>query len=93
MELKGLYTAIITPFRNGRVDYEKFKELIEAQITGGADGIVPVGTSGESPTLSMEEHAEVIRVAVQAADGRCKIMAGSGANSTEEAIFLTKSAK
>ena len=93
MELKGLYTAIVTPFTNGRVDYAKFEELIEMQIAGGADGIVPVGTTGESPTLSMEEHSQVIRAAVKAARGRCVIMAGSGANSTEEAILLTKAAK
>jgi 4-hydroxy-tetrahydrodipicolinate synthase len=93
MELKGLYTAIVTPFTNGRVDYAKFEELIEMQIAGGADGIVPVGTTGESPTLSMEEHSQVIRAAVKAAKGRCVIMAGSGANSTEEAILLTKAAK
>ena len=93
MELKGLYTAIVTPFANGRVDYAKFEELIEMQIAGGADGIVPVGTTGESPTLSMEEHSQVIRAAVKAAKGRCVIMAGSGANSTEEAILLTKAAK
>lgn len=93
MELKGLYTAIVTPFKNGNVDYEKFEELIEQQIQGGADGIVPVGTTGESPTLSMEEHSRVIRTAVKAAKGRCIIMAGSGANSTEEAIHLTKAAK
>ena len=93
MELKGLYTAIVTPFVNGRVDYAKFEELIEMQIAGGADGIVPVGTTGESPTLSMEEHSQVIRAAVKAAKGRCVIMAGSGANSTEEAILLTKAAK
>ena len=93
MELKGLYTAIVTPFVNGRVDYAKFEELIEMQIAGGVDGIVPVGTTGESPTLSMEEHSQVIRAAVKAAKGRCIIMAGSGANSTEEAILLTKSAK
>ena len=93
MELKGLYTAIVTPFVNGRVDYAKFEELIEMQIAGGVDGIVPVGTTGESPTLSMEEHSRVIRTAVKAAKGRCIIMAGSGANSTEEAIHLTKAAK
>lgn len=93
MELKGVYTAIVTPFRNGDVDYETFERLIEAQIAGGVDGIVPVGTTGESPTLSMEEHSRVISCAVKAARGRCVILAGSGANSTSEAIELTKRAK
>lgn len=94
MELKGVYTAIVTPFnKDGSVDYGKFKELIEMQIAGGVSGLVPVGTTGESPTLNMEEHSEVISTAVNVAAGRCKIMAGSGANSTAEAIELTKRAK
>jgi len=93
MKIKGLYTALVTPFKNGAVDYDKYRELIERQIEGGVDGIVPVGTSGESPTLSMEEHRRVIAAAVKAADGRCVVMAGSGANSTEEAVLLTKYAK
>ena len=94
MELKGVYTAIVTPFnRDGAVDYGKFTELVEMQIAGGVSGILPVGTSGESPTLSMEEHSKVIRTAVEVAAGRCKIMAGSGANSTAEAIHLTHQAK
>ncbi len=94
MELKGVYTAIVTPFnRDGSVDYGVFRELIERQIAGGVDGIVAVGTSGESPTLDVEEHSKVIATAVQVANGRCKIMAGSGANSTAEAIELTKRAK
>lgn len=93
MKIKGLYTALVTPFKNGTVDYGKYKELIERQIEGGVAGIVPVGTSGESPTLNMEEHRKVIAAAVKAADGRCIVMAGSGANSTEEAIHLTKCAK
>lgn len=93
MKIKGLYTALVTPFKNGAVDYGKYKELIERQIEGGAAGIVPVGTSGESPTLTMEEHRKVIAAAVKAAAGRCVVMAGSGANSTEEAILLTKYAK
>ena len=93
MELRGVYTAIVTPFKNGGVDYEKFEQLIEMQIAGGVDGIVPVGTTGESPTLSMDEHTQVISCAVRAAKGRCRILAGSGANSTSEAIELTKQAK
>ncbi len=94
MELKGVYTAIATPFKqNGSVDYEAFQSLIEEQIASGVSGLVPVGTSGESPTLNMQEHSEVISAAVKIANGRCKIMAGSGANSTAEAIELTKRAK
>ena len=94
MELKGVYTAIATPFnKDGGVDYGKFEALIEMQIRGGVSGILPVGTSGESPTLNMEEHSKVISTAVRVAAGRCKIMAGSGANCTAEAIELTKRAK
>ena len=93
MELKGLYTALVTPFHGGAVDYGKLRELVEMQIEGGVDGIIPVGTTGESPTLNMEEHRKVIAEVVKAAAGRCVIMAGSGANSTTEAIHLTKAAK
>ena len=93
MELKGVYTAIATPFnKDGGVDYGKFEALIEMQIRGGVSGILPVGTSGESPTLNMEEHSKVISTAVRVAAGRCKIMAGSGANCTAEAIEMTKAA-
>ena len=70
MELKGLYTALVTPFRGGAVDYGKLRELVEMQIEGGVDGIIPVGTTGESPTLNMEEHRKVIAEVVKAAAGR-----------------------
>lgn len=93
MKIQGLYTALATPFSRGTVDYGKLRDLVEFQIAGGVDGIVPVGTSGESPTLSMQEHAKVVEEVVKVANGRCIIMAGTGANSTEEAIFLTKEAK
>ena len=93
MKIQGLYTALATPFSNGSVDYGKLRDLVEFQIAGGVDGIVPVGTSGESPTLSMQEHAKVVEEVVKVANGRCIIMAGTGANSTEEAIHLTKEAK
>ncbi|MBO7146187.1 MAG: 4-hydroxy-tetrahydrodipicolinate synthase [Lentisphaeria bacterium] len=93
MELKGVYTALVTPFSNGRVDYGKLRELVAMQIEGGVDGIVPVGTTGESPTLSPEEHMKVITEVIVTANKRCRIMAGSGANSTEEAILLTLHAK
>ena len=92
MKYQGLYTAIVTPFRDGKVDVDAFKALVEAQIAGGVDGIVPVGTTGESPTLSHEEHMEVIRLAIEFAAGRCSVIAGTGSNSTHEAILMTQEA-
>ena len=92
MKYQGLYTAIVTPFKNGQVDYEAFKALIEAQIAGGVDGIVPMGTTGESPTVTTEEHLEVIRVCIETVGGRCQVIAGTGANCTAEAIEMTKAA-
>lgn len=93
MSFAGTHTALVTPFRNGHFDLEAFRKLIEDQIAGGVEGIVPVGTTGESPTLTHEEHTEVIRVAVEIADKRCKVIAGTGSNSTVEAISLTKEAE
>ena len=92
MKFQGLYTAIVTPFKNGKVDYEAFAGLIEAQIAGGVDGIVPMGTTGESPTVSTEEHLEIIRKCVEFVAGRCQVIAGTGANCTAEAIEMTKAA-
>lgn len=90
----GVYTAIVTPFtRGGDVDYDTLDRLVEAQIAGGVSGIVPVGTTGESPTLDMEEHIEVIRRVFTKAAGRIQIIAGTGANSTSEALELTAAAK
>jgi 4-hydroxy-tetrahydrodipicolinate synthase len=89
----GTYTALITPFRDGQVDYDGFRKLIEAQIAGGVDGIVPVGTTGESPTLSHDEHRDVIKAAVDIAAGRVKVVGGTGSNSTDEAIGLTQDAE
>jgi len=89
----GTYTALVTPFTGGKVDEAAFARLIRLQIKGGVDGIVPVGTTGESPTLSFAEHIRVIQLAVKGATGRVKVMAGSGANSTSEAIFLTQAAE
>ena len=89
----GTYTALVTPFRHGPVDDEGFRQLIEAQIDGGVDGIVPVGTTGESPTLSHDEHREVIKAAVEIAAGRIKVIGGTGSNSTDEAIALTQDAE
>ncbi len=90
----GTYTAIVTPFKsNGQLDEAALERLIKAQIKGGVDGIVPVGTTGESPTLDYEEHVRVVELAVQFAAGRCKVIAGTGGNSTSEAIYLTKAAE
>jgi len=87
----GAYTAIVTPFnRKGEVDYQKLRELIERQIKGGIDGIVPVGTTGESPTLDYDEHRKVIEVSVETCKKRIKVIAGTGANSTREAVDLTR---
>lgn len=92
MKYQGLYTAIITPFKNNEVDYDALKALVEAQIAAGVDGVVPVGTTGESPTLTHSEHMEVIRRTIEFAAGRCQVIAGTGSNSTVEAIEMTKEA-
>ena len=89
MSFAGTHTALVTPFRNGRFDADAFRRLIEEQIAGGITGIVPVGTTGESPTLDHEEHNEVIRTAIEAAAGRCLVTAGTGSNATSEAVALT----
>jgi 4-hydroxy-tetrahydrodipicolinate synthase len=90
---EGAYTAIVTPFnQDGSVDYGKLRALIALQIEGGIDGIVPVGTTGESPTLDFDEHEKVIEVAIEASRGRLKVIAGTGANSTSEALQLTRHA-
>ncbi|HKS37224.1 MAG TPA: 4-hydroxy-tetrahydrodipicolinate synthase [Verrucomicrobiae bacterium] len=89
----GTYTAMVTPFRDGKVDEPALERLIRAQIKGGVDGIVPVGTTGESPTLSFEEHIYVIEKSVEFAAGRVKVLAGTGGNSTDEAIYLTVAAQ
>jgi 4-hydroxy-tetrahydrodipicolinate synthase len=90
----GCYTALVTPFtKNGAVDEARLKNLVETQIAGGVDGIVPCGTTGESPTLSHEEHNRVVELVVKLVAGRCKVIAGTGSNSTDEAIQLTAHAK
>lgn len=89
----GTYTAIVTPFKNGTLDEGALERLVKAQIKGGVDGIVPVGTTGESPTLDYEEHIRVIELAVEFAHGKIKVLAGTGGNSTSEAIYLTKAAE
>ena len=93
MKLAGVFTAIVTPFVNGKVDYEKIKELVKIQLEAGIDGVVPVGTTGESPTLVMDEHIKVIETVTNAVNGDCLVIAGTGANSTAEAVELTKIAK
>lgn len=90
---KGTYTAIVTPFKDGKIDEPSLERLIKSQVKGGVDGIVPVGTTGESPTLSFEEHIHVIARSVEMAAGRIKVMAGTGGNSTDEAVYLTKAAE
>ena len=92
MKLAGCYTALITPFRNGLVDYEALTNLLQSQIDAGVAGVVPVGTTGESPTLSMEEHDKVIAFVISFCKGKCQVIAGTGGNSTAEAIHLTKHA-
>lgn len=93
MQFTGTYTAIVTPFKDGRIDEHALETLIKSQIKGGVDGIVPVGTTGESATLDYEEHIRVIALSVKFAAGKIKVMAGTGGNSTKEAIYLTQEAE
>lgn len=90
---RGTFTALVTPFRNGSIDEAAFRKLVDDQFENGVTGIVPVGTTGESPTLSYDEHKAVIRLAVEAAKGRGPVIGGTGSNSTDEAIELTASAE
>src|SRR4030043_2292448 len=89
---KGAIVAIVTPFKNGKIDEESLRELIEFQILNGTDGIVPCGTTGESATLSHEEHDRVIEITVDAVRKRVPVIAGTGSNSTAEALRLTRHA-
>jgi len=89
----GAIVAIVTPFRNGRLDTPALKRLVEFQIRNGTSGIVPCGTTGESATLSFEEHEKVIDVVLEAARGRVPVIAGTGSNNTKEAVVLTRYAK
>jgi 4-hydroxy-tetrahydrodipicolinate synthase len=89
----GTYTAIVTPFRGGAIDEDAFERLIKLQIKGGVDGVVPVGTTGESPTVNCEEHIRIIELSVKFAAGKIKVLAGTGANATSEAIELTQAAE
>jgi 4-hydroxy-tetrahydrodipicolinate synthase len=90
---EGIHTALITPFRDGHVDEGALRGLVERQIDAGIDGLVPCGSTGESATLSHDEHRQVVEIVVAAADGRVPVIAGTGSNSTREAIELTQHAK
>lgn len=89
----GTYTAIVTPFRGGAVAYDELRKFVNFQIKGGVSGLVPVGTTGESPTVSHEEHLDVIRCTIDTARGRVPVIAGTGSNSTREAVDMTKAAE
>jgi len=90
---KGCFTAIVTPFKKGEVDEEVLRRLIQSQLEKGIDGIVPCGTTGESPTLSFEEHKRVIKITVEEVKGKVPVIAGTGSNNTKEAEELTRFAK
>lgn len=90
---KGVITALVTPFRDGAVDVEAFAALVERQVKAGVDGVVPVGTTGESAVLSHEEHERVVELCVEVVNGRAKVLAGAGSNSTAEAVSLVRHAK
>ena len=93
MKIGGALTALVTPFKNGKVDEEAYRQFIEWQIEQGINGLVPCGTTGESATLSHEEHETVIRICVEQAKGRVPVVAGAGSNNTQEAIGLASYAK
>ena len=89
----GSIPALVTPFRNGKVDKDAFAALVERQIAGGSAALVPVGTTGETSTLSTEEHKAVVSLCVEVAAGRVPVIAGAGSNATDEAIDLVRHAK
>jgi 4-hydroxy-tetrahydrodipicolinate synthase len=89
----GTYTAIVTPFKHGGIDEAALERLIKSQVAGGVDGIVPVGTTGESPTVDYGEHLRIIALSVKFAAGKIKVLAGTGGNSTTEAVYLTEHAE
>ncbi len=93
MQFVGAFTALVTPFHKGEVDEERYRAFIEWQIQEGIDGLVPCGTTGESATLSHEEHEKVIEICIDQVKGRVPVLAGAGSNNTQEAIRLTRSAK
>ena len=93
MKFRGCYTALVTPFRGENVDYTALEALVERQVSAGVAGIVPVGTSGDSPTVTVEEHLDIIAFVAEKVNHRCQVIAGTGANSTAEAIRLSKAVK
>jgi 4-hydroxy-tetrahydrodipicolinate synthase len=93
MDLKGIFTALVTPFKDGSLDEKALKNLIEFQLKAGINGVVPCGSTGEAPTLSFEEHERVVALAIKYVKGRVPVIAGTGSNSTQEAIELTEGAK
>src|SRR5688572_28082882 len=93
LTFSGAMTAMVTPFREGKLDEGRLREQVEHQIAGGIDGLVQVGTTGESPTVNFDEHVRVIELSVQTARGRVPVIAGTGANATSEAVELHKAAK
>lgn len=90
--MQGCYTALVTPFRDGRIDRQALENLVDRQIAGGISGLVPCGTTGEAPTLSDDEHAEVVRIIAERADGRVPVIAGTGSNCTEKTIRTSQRA-
>lgn len=86
----GVYTALVTPLKDNKVDYGSLEKLVERQISQGISGLIPVGTTGESPTLDYDEHLEVVRTVVKVSNGRVPVYAGTGSNSTDEAVMLTR---
>ncbi len=90
---RGSFTALVTPFKNGSIDEKAFRDLVDWQIAEGTNGLVPVGTTGESPTMSHDEHKHVVEWCIDQADGRVPVVAGAGSNSTSEAIELSQHAE
>ena len=92
MLFHGSYTALLTPFKDNKVDFDGYRKLIDFQIENGTNGLVPVGTTGESPTLSHDEHKKLVEVCIDQSNGRVPIIAGAGSNSTNEAVDFVKHA-
>ncbi|MDA3899154.1 MAG: 4-hydroxy-tetrahydrodipicolinate synthase [Spirochaetes bacterium] len=90
---KGVYTALITPFKNGSIDYDSLDAILEEQIAAGVTGVLPMGTTGESPTVTHDEHTRIISHVVKSVNGRVKVLAGTGSNSTDEAVSLSQQAE
>ena len=92
MLFQGSYTALLTPFKDNKVDFDTYRKLIDFQIENGTNGLVPVGTTGESPTLSHEEHKNLVEVCINQSNGRVPVIAGAGSNSTNEAVDFVRHA-